>query len=101
MSTRKEAVQGKRSRDVSGSTARGRRVPPPGSVPVWATKQLFYGGQRVRAGESFALEKPEDFSPKCMTKVDPEDGGEKADDVRAAEAAEAAKPTGERDVFSL
>jgi len=100
MTTRKQAATPRRSRDVTGSTALRGRPEPSGVGTVWATKQLFYGGQRVRVGEPFVLEKPEDFSPACMTKVDPDVGGADADDARAAEAEAAKRPTGSQEVLS-
>jgi hypothetical protein len=67
--TRKEASRTRRSRDVSGSTARRAPAPVVTAWPVRATHAGFYGGQRIRVGQEFYLESPEDFSEKWMERL--------------------------------
>jgi len=69
--TRKQLSQPRRSRDVQGSLATPSPPPPPDATAVTAvtaTARGFYGGNRIRIGQSFTLERPEDFSPKWMVR---------------------------------
>lgn len=60
----------KRSRDVNASTALKHQKPPTSTgILVRAKFKGFYGGQRIRAGGTFTLEKPGDFSAKWMERV--------------------------------
>jgi hypothetical protein len=69
--TRKEAATPRRSRDVGGSTATRPAAKVTADTPgaVVATAAGFYGGQRIKVGQYFLLEKPADFSAKWMRKV--------------------------------
>lgn len=43
----------------------------PTRIVVRATAMNFYGGVRVRAGQTFTLTDPTHFNPKTMTYADP------------------------------
>jgi hypothetical protein len=95
---------------VAGSTARRTPEQVVTPYPVCATRAGFYGGQRIRPGQEFYLDAPEDFSATWMVK-DPRDPRPAAPTPAAGKPAKAAdllggegdggeqQPTGKADVF--
>lgn len=71
MTTRKQAAQGKRSRDVSSSlTKKAPPTPTRSALTVTATAKGFHGGQRKHVGDVFTLASEQEFSAKWMKRGD-------------------------------